>query len=124
MLTLDKFLPSSLKILNLFNINDFNYENLNCFLQDFDVKRVKLEVLILPFNIEFDLLPNLRKFIEKAKNLRYIELVRSENYNVEKQKDSEREIIDLCQVKNIKYVLKFQLKRYELKLDSYLGADD
>ncbi|CAG8854394.1 27292_t:CDS:1, partial [Gigaspora margarita] len=43
----------------------------------------------------FDLLSNLRKFIEKAKNLRYIELVRSENCDIEKQKDSEKEIIDL-----------------------------
>ena len=84
---------------------------------------MKLEVLILPFNIELDLL-NLRKFIEKARYLKHLEIVRLENYNAEKQKDSEREIIDLCQVKNIKYVLKFQLKRYELKLDSYLGADD
>ncbi|CAG8838234.1 5740_t:CDS:1 [Gigaspora margarita] len=121
LLTLDKFLPSSLKILNLFNINDYNYENLNWFLQDFDIERVKLEVLILPFNIELDLL-NLRKFVEKSKYLRYLEIVRSENYNVEKQKVSESQIIDLCQVKNIKCVLKFQLKRYEIKFDSYLGT--
>ncbi|CAG8832710.1 33359_t:CDS:1 [Gigaspora margarita] len=103
LLTLDKFLPGSLKILNLFNINDYNYENLNWFLQGFDVERVKLEVFILPFNIELDLL-NLRKFVEKAKCLRHLEIVRSRNYNLEKQKDSEREIIDLCQVKNIKCV--------------------
>ncbi|CAG8758448.1 11477_t:CDS:2, partial [Dentiscutata heterogama] len=91
-----RYLSSSLKVLNLLNIHDYSHENLDRFLQDFDVERVKLEVLILPFNIEFDLLPNLRKFVEKAKNLRYIELVRSENCDVEKQKDSEKEIIDLC----------------------------
>ncbi|CAG8836445.1 36850_t:CDS:2, partial [Gigaspora margarita] len=79
------FLPNSLKILNLFNINDYNYENLNWFLQDFDVKRMKLEVLILPFNIELDLL-NLRKFVEKAKYLRHLKIMRLKNYNVEKQK--------------------------------------
>ncbi|CAG8801929.1 1317_t:CDS:1, partial [Racocetra persica] len=71
------------------------HENLDRFLQDFDVERVKLEVLILPFNIELDLLPNLRKFVEKAKNLRYIEFVRLENCDVEKQKECEKEIIDL-----------------------------
>ncbi|CAG8855222.1 8345_t:CDS:1, partial [Gigaspora margarita] len=80
-------LPNSLKILDLLNFDDYSHENLNCFLQDFDVVRVKLEVLILPFDIEIDLLPNLKIFIEKAKYLRYIEIFRSENYNTEKQKD-------------------------------------
>ncbi|CAG8803424.1 29983_t:CDS:2, partial [Gigaspora margarita] len=62
----------------------------------FDIERVRLEVFILPFNVELNLLPNLRKFIEKAKYLKYMEIVRSENYNVVKQKDCEKEIIDLC----------------------------
>ncbi|CAG8783030.1 5164_t:CDS:1, partial [Racocetra fulgida] len=92
-----RYLSNSLKILSLLNIYDYYYENLNCFLQDFDIESVKLEVFILSFNVELDLLPNLRKFIEKAKYLRYIKIVRSENYNVEKQKSSEREIINLCQ---------------------------
>jgi len=113
LLTLDKFLPASLKILNLLNIFDYSYVNLNCFLQDFDVERVKLEVLILPFNIELDFLPNLRTFIEKARFLKYIEIVRAENFNVENQKASEREIINLCQVKNIKCVLKYLVERYK-----------
>ncbi|CAG8505556.1 29544_t:CDS:1 [Racocetra persica] len=60
-----RYLPSSLKILSLLNIYDYSYKNLNCFLQDFNIKRVKLEVFILPFNVELDLLPNLRKFIKK-----------------------------------------------------------
>ncbi|CAG8779188.1 25473_t:CDS:2, partial [Racocetra persica] len=72
--TLIRYLPSSLKIPSLLNIYDYSYENLNCFLQDFDIERVKLEVFILPFNVELDLLLNLRKFIEKAKHLRYIEI--------------------------------------------------
>ncbi|CAG8613976.1 14394_t:CDS:1 [Racocetra fulgida] len=126
-----RYLPSSLKILSLLDIYDYHYENLNCFLQDFDIERVKLEVFILPFNVELDLLPNLRKFIEKAKYLRYIEIVRSENYNVEKQKSSEREIINPCQVRNIKCVLKFQLERYkdyfcacEIEFESYIGTEE
>ncbi|CAG8514878.1 25263_t:CDS:2 [Gigaspora rosea] len=102
LLTLNKFLPDSLKILNLLNIFDYSYINLNCFLQNFDVERVKLEVLILPFNIDLDFLPNLRTFIEKARFLRYLEIIRSENFNVGNQKASEREIINLCQIKNIK----------------------
>ncbi|CAG8599117.1 2275_t:CDS:2, partial [Gigaspora margarita] len=81
LLTLNKFLPASLKILNLLNIFNYSYINLNCFLQDFDIERT---------------------FIEKARFLRYIEIVRSENFNVENLKASEREIINLCQVKNIK----------------------
>ncbi|CAG8775720.1 14101_t:CDS:1, partial [Racocetra fulgida] len=91
-----RYLPSSLKILSLLDIYNYYYKNLNCFLQDFDIERVKLEVFILPFNVELDQLPNLRKFIEKAKYLKYIEIVKSENYNIEKQKSSEREIINLC----------------------------
>ncbi|RIB02792.1 hypothetical protein C2G38_2049787 [Gigaspora rosea] len=101
-------LPNSLKILDLLNFDDYSHENLNCFLQDFDVVRVKLEVLILPFDIEIDLLPNLKIFIEKAKYLRHIEILRSENYNTEKQKDSEREIIELYRVRNIKCILNYQ----------------
>ncbi|CAG8791960.1 35089_t:CDS:1, partial [Gigaspora margarita] len=131
LLTLNKFLPASLKILNLLNIFDYSYINLNCFLQDFDVERVKLEVLILPFNIDLDFLPNLRTFIEKARFLRYIEIVRTENFNVENQKASEREIINLCQVKNIKCILKYTLERYkynycnyEIKFKSYLGTEE
>ncbi|CAG8775537.1 13100_t:CDS:2, partial [Racocetra persica] len=103
-----KYLSSSLKILSLLNIYDYSYENLNSFLQDFDIERVKLTVFILPFNVELNLLPNLRKFIKKAKYLKYIEIVRSENYNIEKQKDSERDIINLCKARNIKCILKFQ----------------
>ncbi|CAG8752557.1 13797_t:CDS:2, partial [Gigaspora margarita] len=56
-------------------------------LLNFDAIRVKLEVLILPFNIELYLLPNLKNFIVKAKYLRHIEIIRSENYSTEKQKD-------------------------------------
>ncbi|CAG8477724.1 31054_t:CDS:2 [Gigaspora margarita] len=104
-----RYLPSSLKVLNLLNVYDYSHENLDRFLQNFDIERVKLEVFILPFNIEFDLLPNLRKFIEKAKNLRYIEFVRSENCDVEKQKDSEKKIIDLCHLNSI---LKICIKKY------------
>ncbi|CAG8715053.1 6272_t:CDS:2 [Gigaspora margarita] len=102
-----RYLPSSLKILSLLDINDYQYENLNCFLQDFDIERIKLEVFILPFNVELDLFPNLKKFIEKAKYLRYLKIVRSENYNIKKQKSNEREIINLCQVRNVKCILKF-----------------
>ncbi|CAG8832838.1 41181_t:CDS:2, partial [Gigaspora margarita] len=102
--TIVRYLPDSLKILDLLNFDDYSHENLKFFLQDFDVVRVKLEVLILPFNIELDLLPNLKKFIEKAKYLRHIEIIRSENYNTEKQKDSEREIIELCRA-NCKKIL-------------------
>ncbi|CAG8536418.1 720_t:CDS:2, partial [Racocetra fulgida] len=82
-----KYLPCSLKILSLLNIYDYSYKNLNCFFKEFDIEKVELEVFILPFNVELNLLPNLRKFIEKAKYLKYIEIVRSKNYNVEKQKD-------------------------------------
>ncbi|CAG8586808.1 13047_t:CDS:2, partial [Cetraspora pellucida] len=124
--TLIRYLPSSLKILSLLNIYDYNYENLNYFLQALDIEKVKLEVFILPFNVELDLLQNLRKFIEKAKYLRYIEIVRS---NMEKQKDNEREIIDFCHVKNIKCGLKYQLERYkdyfctyEINFESYIGT--
>ncbi|CAG8581272.1 13389_t:CDS:1 [Cetraspora pellucida] len=126
--TLIRYLPSSLKILSLLNIYDYSYENLNYFLQALDIERVKLEVFILPFNVELDLLQNLRKFIEKAKYLRYIEIVRSD---VEKQKDSEREIIDFCQVRNIKCGLKYQLERYkdyfctyEINFESYIGTEE
>ncbi|CAG8479347.1 5780_t:CDS:2 [Cetraspora pellucida] len=56
----------------------------NC-CKKFDMEKVNLEAIILPFNVELNLLPNLRKFIEKAKYLKYIEIVRSENYNVEKR---------------------------------------
>ncbi|CAG8685053.1 10607_t:CDS:1, partial [Gigaspora margarita] len=34
-----KYLPNSLKILNLLNVHDYSYKNLDCFLQDFDVER-------------------------------------------------------------------------------------
>ncbi|CAG8590239.1 17415_t:CDS:2 [Gigaspora margarita] len=98
LLTLNKFLPVSLKILNLLNIFDYSYINLNCFLQDFDIERVKLEVLILPFNIDLDFLSNLRTFIEKARFLRYIEIVRSENFNVENQKATPKK--DSVQIAN------------------------
>ncbi|CAG8444666.1 27272_t:CDS:2 [Dentiscutata erythropus] len=114
-----KYLPNSLKILNLLNIDDYSHENLNCFLQDFDIERVKLEVLILLFNIELDLLPNLKEFVEKAKHLRYIEIFRSENYNTKKQKDSEREIIDICRVRNVKYILNYQFEIYKDYFDTY-----
>ncbi|CAG8695307.1 17136_t:CDS:2 [Dentiscutata erythropus] len=119
-------------------LGEFSYYDLPYSNQDylqalvyFNVERVKLEVLILPFNIKFDLLPNLRKFVEKAKYLRYIEIVRSKNYKVEKQKDSEKEIIDPCQIRNIKCILKFQLERYkdyfcnyEMKFESYLRTEE
>ncbi|CAG8523706.1 172_t:CDS:2 [Racocetra fulgida] len=106
---LGSYLPSLLTILNLLNIYDYSHRDLNYFLQDFDIERVKLEFFILPFNVELNLLPNLRYFIKKAKYLRYIEIVQSENYNIEKQKKSEMEIIDLCQARNIKCILKSQL---------------
>ncbi|CAG8485252.1 20974_t:CDS:1 [Racocetra persica] len=56
-----KFLSCSLKVLSLLNIYDYSYKNLNWFFQEFDIERVKLEVFILPFNIELNLLSNLRK---------------------------------------------------------------
>ncbi|CAG8568213.1 18752_t:CDS:1 [Racocetra persica] len=114
-----KYLFCFLKILSLLNIYDYSYKNLNCFFQEFDIERVKLEVFILSFNVELNLLSNLRKFIEKAKYLKYIEIVKSENYNVEKQKDSEREIIDLCHIRSIKCVLKFQLETYKEYFGTY-----
>ncbi|CAG8703685.1 15701_t:CDS:2, partial [Cetraspora pellucida] len=69
---LSSYLPSSLTILNLLNIYDYTQPS-----------------------------TYLRYFIEKAKYLRYIEIVRLENYNIEKQKKSEIEIFDLCQARNI-----------------------
>ncbi|CAG8762753.1 22615_t:CDS:1 [Cetraspora pellucida] len=126
--TLIRYLPSSLKILSLLNIYDYSYENLNYFLQALDIERMKLEVFILSFIVELDLLPNLRKFIEKAKYLRYIEIVRSD---VKKQKDSKREIIDFCHVRNIKCGLKYQLERYknyfctyEINFESYIEIEE
>ncbi|CAG8527132.1 34950_t:CDS:2, partial [Racocetra persica] len=78
--------------------------------------------------LQLDQLPNLRKFIEKAKYLRYIEIVRSD---VKKQKDSEREIIDFCHVRNIKCSLKYQLERYkdyictyEINFESYIRTEE
>ncbi|CAG8519144.1 9060_t:CDS:2 [Racocetra fulgida] len=115
-----RYLANSLKILSLLDIYDYHYKNLNCFLQDFDIERVKLEVFILPFNVELDLLSNLRKFIEKAKYLRYIEIVRSENYNVEKQKSSKREIINLYQLERYKDYF----CAYEIEFESYIGTKE
>ncbi|CAG8638067.1 26225_t:CDS:2, partial [Racocetra persica] len=87
-------------------LGGFEYEDLNSFLHNLDTEFVKLKVLVLPLDIELNQLPNLKNFIRQNKYLENLKLVK--NFNIEKKEDCEREIIDLCQERNVRCSLKVQ----------------
>ncbi|CAG8777684.1 1391_t:CDS:1, partial [Racocetra fulgida] len=100
------YLPKSLTILNLLSVYNYKYKNLNSFLHNLDTEFVKLKVLVLPLDIELNQIPNLKNFIRQNKYLEKLEIVK--NFNIEKKEDCERDIIDLCQARNVRCNLKMQ----------------
>ncbi|CAG8553849.1 17463_t:CDS:2 [Racocetra fulgida] len=88
------------------SILNIKYEDLNSFLHNLDTEFVKLKVLVLPLDIELNQLPNLKNFIRQNNYLENLKIVK--NFNIEKKEDCEREIIDLCQERNVRCSLKVQ----------------
>ncbi|CAG8748855.1 2332_t:CDS:2, partial [Gigaspora margarita] len=87
-----------------------------CQLQlDLEDEQIKLEVLVLPFNIEINQIPNLKKFIKQNKHLKHLEIAK--NCKIEKQKDCEREIFELCKDRDIKCVLNYEDISSEIEED-------